>query len=354
VRRLLVPVSCALAQALSVVPGTGPDPAPAASAVASLVGLASGLLLVRRSSAPLLVLGGTVAGYLVQALLAGAVLPVAVGVAAFGLSRRALLGSDGSPRRDAALLLAAAAVVVVVAPVVTGSGLVLQYAVVLLLVVLAGLLVAQRDLRDAHARRELVQAERLRLSRDLHDAVGHGLSAITVQAGAARMAVTAGDDPAAVRALAEIEQAGRDVLREVRWLVTLLRDDGERPRLAEVPQLVDGARRSGLDVRLDVQGALDAVDHDAGEAVYRLVQEALTNVLRHAPGATTSLTVAVTDEVRVEVDDDGGGGPADAGNGISGMRERVSALGGTVEVGPRADGTGWSVACRLPLRAVAR
>jgi signal transduction histidine kinase len=358
VPRFLVPVACALVQALSITPGGGFDPSPASSLAASLAGLASGLLLLRRSSAAVLVLAGATAGYLVQAALTGAVLPVVLVVATFGLSRRALLRRDGGPRRDALSALAAAAVVVVVSPVAAGAELAVQYAVLLLVAALSGLLLAQRAVRDATERQQLVQAERLRLSRDLHDVVGHGLSAITVQAGAARLAVTAGEDRAAVRALAEIERAGRDVLREVRWLVTLLReDDGERPRLAEVPELVAGARRSGLDVRLDVHGDLGGVGRDVGEAGYRLVQEALTNVLRHAPGAAAAVVVEVAAELRIEVSDEGSAAAVDAAesNGLRGMRERVTALGGTVEAGPRrAAGVGWSVCARLPLRAVAR
>jgi signal transduction histidine kinase len=356
VRRFLVPVACALVQALSVTPGAGSDPSAASSAAASVAGLASGLLLLRRRSAAVLVLGGATAGYLVQAALVGPVLPVVVVVAAYGLSRWALLRPDGGPRRDALLVLAVAAVVVVVAPVAAGGDLAAQYAVLLLVATLAGLLPAQRAVRDATARQELVQAERLRLSRDLHDVVGHGLSAITVQAGAARLALAAGDDPAAVRALTEIERAGRDVLREVRWLVTLLRDDGDSPTLAEVPELVAAARRSGLEVRLDVHGDLDRVDRGVGEVGYRLVQEALTNVVRHAPGAAAAVTVDAAVELCIEVSDDGAAAPVDAseGNGLRGMRERVAALGGTVEAGPPVTGTGWRVLGRLPLREVAR
>lgn len=163
--------------------------------------------------------------------------------------------------------------------------------------------------------------------------------------------MTAGDGATAIGALTEIERAGRDVLREVRWLVTLLRDDDGSPGLAEVPELVAGARRSGLEVRLDVHGDLDAVDRDVGEAAYRLVQEALTNVLRHAPGATAAVAVVVTDELRVEVVDDGAAPPsgAAAGNGLRGMRERAAAVGGAVDAGPIGSADGWSVAGRLPL-----
>jgi signal transduction histidine kinase len=227
--------------------------------------------------------------------------------------------------------------------------------VLLLAAVLAGVLTAQRAARDAEARRELVQAERLRLARDLHDVVGHGLPAITVQAGAARLSVGAGDDRAASQALTEIEAAGRSVLREVRWLVTLLRDDAERPRLGEVADLVVDARRCGFGVELDVSGDLEGVDGDVGEAAYRLVQEAFTNVVRHAPEASVVVTVVVAADLRVDVVADGAvSTAASVGNGIRGMQERATALGGAVDAGPRRDAPGWSVSCRLPLRSAAR
>jgi signal transduction histidine kinase len=351
----MLPVACALAQALSVVPGGGPDPGPVAIAAGSVVGLTSGLLLVYRRRMPLPVLGAAAAGYLVQVLLVGAALPVVVVVAAYTTSRWALVDDEGRPRRSAMAVLTAAAGAVVAGQALVGAELWAQYTVLLLAAVLAGVLAAQRAVRDAAARRELVRAERSRLSRDLHDVVGHGLSAITVQAGAARLAVGAGDDPAAVQALTEIEDAGRAVLREVRWLVTLLRDDSDRPRLAEVSDLVAGARRCGVGVRLEIRGDLEVVDGDVGEAAYRLVQEALTNVVRYAPDADVDVTVVVDQDLRLEVIDDGAAPAAPrVGAGIRGMQERATALGGAADVGPRTDAPGWAVSCRLPLRTASR
>jgi signal transduction histidine kinase len=351
----MLPVACALAQALSVVPGGGTEPGPVVVAVGSVVGLTSGLLLVYRRRMPLPVLGAAAAGYLVQVLLVGAALPVVVVVAAYAASRWALVADEGRPRRSAVAVLTAATVAVVAGQALVGAELGAQYAVLLLAAVLAGVLAAQRSVRDAAARRELVRAERSRLSRDLHDVVGHGLSAITVQAGAARLAVGAGDDPAAVQALTEIEDAGRAVLREVRWLVTLLRDDSERPRLSEVPDLVAGARRCGIAVRLVTSGDLVGVDADVGEATYRLVQEALTNVVRYAPDADVDVTIVVADDLRLEVVDDGAAPAAPGvGTGIRGMQERATALGGAADAGPRPDGPGWAVSCRLPLRTASR
>ena len=138
-------------------------------------------------------------------------------------------------------------------------------------------------IQETARRREVIIAERLRLARDLHDVVGHGMGAITVQAGAARLAVAAGDATTATRSLLSIEDAGRGVLREVRWLVGLLREDNDRRGLRRHPR---PRRRPpaapACDVELEIAGDLTDSGTDTGEAGYRIVQEALTNVLRHS------------------------------------------------------------------------
>jgi len=136
--------------------------------------------------------------------------------------------------------------------------------------------------RHAEADREVeaarrVTEERLRIARDLHDVVGHGMGAITVQAGTGRMALAAGADDEVRRALLSIEQAGRGVLREVRWLVGVLRDRPDEVNLGDLPALADAARSAGFDVRMTVDGDLGSVPQPTGEAAYRIVQEALTN-----------------------------------------------------------------------------
>jgi signal transduction histidine kinase len=195
-------------------------------------------------------------------------------------------------------------------------------------------------------------AERLRIARDLHDVVGHGLGAITVQAGAARMAVVAGALDDATRSLLDIEAAGRGVLQEVRWLVSLLREDEEHPELVDVPTLVGDARRSGLDVALDVHGDLDGVPANVGEAAYRIVQEALTNVLRHAERKEAVVSIKITDTLDLQVLDRSPavGPPSEVqeGNGLRGMRERAAAAGGVLSTG-RTPAGGWSVHAELPL-----
>jgi signal transduction histidine kinase len=350
----LLPVACGLLQAVSV--GTGvPDRSPGATAAASLLGLASGLALFARAAAPSAVLAATVVGYVAQVLLEGPALPIAVCVMVFLVARGYRTDAHRPvhpPTWTGAALLAGLAGVT--APLLA-TGFRAEAAFYGLLCSLAaagGLMMALKAGRDAQRRTELVMAERLRIARDLHDVVGHGLGAITVQAGAARMAVGAGALEDATRSLLDIEAAGRGVLQEVRWLVTLLREDEEHPVLLDVPNLVSNARRSGLDVSLDVEGDLDEVPAGSGEVAYRIVQEALTNVLRHAQRKEAAVSIKVADMLDLQILDRGAsvGPPSDGveGNGLRGMRERAAAAGGVLSTGRGPDG-GWSVHLELPL-----
>jgi signal transduction histidine kinase len=219
-------------------------------------------------------------------------------------------------------------------------------------------LLGVRTTRALRRGEELVAAERLRIARDLHDVVGHGLGAITVQAGAARMAIAKGATDDATQAMLAVEAAGRGVLREVRWLVGLLREDTEHPALRDVPTLVGNARRCGMAVSLSVTGNLDAAPSPQGEAAYRVIQEALTNTLRHADGREAHVDIELGSELSVRVSDNGAGASdhaeaaeASVGNGIRGIHERVQALGGTARTG-RVAGLGWVVQARLPLGRV--
>jgi signal transduction histidine kinase len=120
------------------------------------------------------------------------------------------------------------------------------------------------------------------------------------------------------------------------------------PRLADLGELVDGVRASGLDVRVERSGPVTSLPGAVELAAYRIVQEALTNVTRHARARTVTVRLAYDDGVTVEVTDDGIGGSAPVGNGIMGMRERAATLGGTVDAGPRLDG-GFRVVAHLPV-----
>lgn len=225
----------------------------------------------------------------------------------------------------------------------------------------------QQRLADAHAEiatqhaqlaDQAVALERVRIARELHDVVAHHVSAMGVQAGAARR-VLATDADKAADALRHVEQSARDAIGELRSLVVTLRSDDDgtsaAPELSELPQLLDAAVTAGQRATLTVVGEERAVTPMVGLTAYRVVQEALTNARKHAgPNARVDVRVRyLADALEVEVADDGhGGGTGEhgAGAGVLGMRERVTALGGELEVGPRSRG-GWLVRARVPAPA---
>jgi signal transduction histidine kinase len=201
-----------------------------------------------------------------------------------------------------------------------------------------------------------VAEERLRIAREVHDVVGHGLATITLRAGVADR--LADRDPAEVRAsLRAIRQLSKESLAELSALLGVLRAEGEEraptPDLQALPRLVDGLRDAGMDVALDVDpNDGRAVPEVVAAAGYRIVQEALTNVARHAgPDASARVRLTRRDGVvEVEVRDDGRGavGPVRAGGGLTGMRERAAALGGRLEAGGAPSG-GFRVWASLPV-----
>lgn len=211
--------------------------------------------------------------------------------------------------------------------------------------------------RAAEARRAVVE-ERTRIARELHDVVAHRVSLMTVQAGAAK--TVAADDPeGASQAMEAVEKAGRQALDELRHLLGVLRPEAEaealgpQPGLADVPRLVDQLRAAGLDVSLAMDGAQVDLPARVDLSAYRIVQEALTNALKHAgPGARTRVRLHTNNRgVDIEVLDDGRGVTilTGAGQGIIGMRERALLLGGRFDVGPRPGG-GFQVVAHLPIR----
>ena len=202
--------------------------------------------------------------------------------------------------------------------------------------------------------------ERLRIARELHDVLGHHISLINVQAGVALHLMENGGDPEQARgALAAIKVSSKEVLREMRSTLGVMRDADEGaprgpvPGLAAVPELVGRIAEAGLPVRLDAADDLGDVGEHAGLAAYRIVQEALTNVRRHAPGAAAVVTLRRDgDDLLVTIVDDGPGrAPSDgSGRGIAGMTERAAALGGTLVAGPGENG-GFRVHAVLPVVA---
>jgi signal transduction histidine kinase len=208
----------------------------------------------------------------------------------------------------------------------------------------------------AEARRAVAE-ERTRIARELHDVVAHRVSLMTVQAGAAK--TVAADDPErASQAMHAVETAGRQALDELRHLLGVLRpeaDDealGPQPGLAEVPRLIDQFRAAGLEVALTMDGAQTDLPARVDLSAYRIVQEALTNALKHAgPGARTEVRLHTDSRgVDIEVLDNGRGGTilTGSGHGIVGMRERALLLGGRLDASPRPDG-GFQVVAHLPV-----
>jgi signal transduction histidine kinase len=206
--------------------------------------------------------------------------------------------------------------------------------------------------------RAAVAEERTRIARELHDVVGHAVTVMTVQAGAARMLVDSDPVGARERILA-VEESGREALAEMRRLLEVLRDDdgpgslGPQPGVADLDGLVAEARAAGLDVELAVEGEPVALPAGEALAAYRIVQEALTNARKHAAESHVEVRVRYSPgavELAVEngAADVVPGRAGDGGHGLIGMRERVGLYGGELDVGPRPEG-GFAVRARLPI-----
>lgn len=211
--------------------------------------------------------------------------------------------------------------------------------------------------REEEARRRASE-ERLRIARELHDVLGHHISLISVQAGVALHLMDKQPEQARV-ALSVIKDASKEALRELRSVLDVLRQVNEEPPrspssgLACLNDLIARTSEAGLQVHTKVSGDLKGLPASVDLAAFRIVQEALTNVMRHSGQTVSSvyvtrneqeLTLQIDNEVRSEVPRDG----INTGKGILGMKERVAALGGVVEAGPRPDG-GFRVFARLPL-----
>lgn len=330
--------------------------------------VASGALLWRRKR-PVEVLAVTMTAWGVS-LAFGFGGVAAQGIAVYGVGRYV------TDRRWSGYGVAASVAVTVVDAVRSGPLTEVPIAVFLTFALwYAGVRVRNRGERAALLARERVAEERrvlaeerARIARELHDVVAHRVSMMTVQAGAAK--TVAVDDPqAAVAAMAAVEQAGREALSELRHLLGVLRPDtesgglGPQPGLADVPGLVEKFQAAGLDVSLTTNGMVAGLPAQVDLSVYRIVQEALTNVLKHA-GPRTRTQVRLTIDGRhddqhlaVHVLDDGNGSPVLPGSsggrrhGIVGMRERALLLGGRLDASPRPGG-GFQVDAHLPVGSV--
>jgi signal transduction histidine kinase len=225
---------------------------------------------------------------------------------------------------------------------------------------------------EAERARQEVREERVRIARELHDVVAHTLAVITVQAGVGRRLMAKRPEEAAI-ALDSIETIGRTAQDELRVVLALLRDERigpaaltPAPRLVDIKELVHTVQASGTPVELRTSDADRQLSPALELSIYRVVQEALTNVVTHAPGARATVDLAVSDQaVRIEVTDDGGparlpgdvGSPdtvagPDLGHGIVGMRERTGAFGGWLVAEP-LPGRGFHVLAEIPLEGAA-
>ncbi|MEU6346977.1 sensor histidine kinase [Streptomyces sp. NPDC046977] len=226
----------------------------------------------------------------------------------------------------------------------------------------AARLVAAAVEREAAARAD----ERLRVARELHDIVSHGVTVMVLQAGAAQATLDS-DTGQAHTALDAVQDVGRDVVSELRRLLVVLRGTGgtsqgdpeQLPSLRNIDVLLTGVRTAGGRVEVAVDGDLGRVPAAVDVSGYRVLQEALTNAAKHAPGSTVSVRVEVgRDALRVRVSDDGRGTSrggrhtAGSGHGLTGIKERAELFGGTADTGPR-EGGGFGVDVELPLNGAA-
>jgi signal transduction histidine kinase len=340
--------------------------------IVPLIAVLSGPLLWRRTS-PLLVGCVVLGGIVVQGLVTGDTpegvpfiaiwVVVPYGIAAYAGRRRALIGLG--------VVLAAFAVYAIQNDdIVSGrAGDVWSGAFFLIVAVgawLAGAVVRGR--REAADLAEAAQAaradERSRMARELHDIVSHNLSVVVLQAAGAR-AQAAGDETT----LEKIERSGREALVEMRRLLGVLRRDDDQdevsptptPGIGELPRLADRLRAAGLEIEVKIAGDCAGLPPAVDLSAYRIVQEALTNTLKHA-GCDARAAVRITrepDAITIQVADDGAGRPpgnpsgTETGHGLIGIRERAAVFGGEVRAGARPEG-GFSIHARLPLQASAR
>jgi signal transduction histidine kinase len=217
---------------------------------------------------------------------------------------------------------------------------------------------ATRTSRQIEQRRRQSE-ERLRIARDLHDVIGHNMSLINVQASMG-LDLMDSQPERAQEALSAIKSASKEALDELRTMLTTLRSDGDAaprspaPGLDRLPELIEFTRAAGLSVEFEVAGEARPLPVAVHLATYRIIQESLTNVVRHAGRARVKVRVTYDEaEMRVEIDDDGscsanGSAAMGTGTGIAGMSERAAALGGDLDVGFRPGG-GFRVSARLPV-----
>ena len=320
---------------------------------AAIVLAALGTLpLLERRRRPVAVTLAVTAVVLVQVALAVWVVPLQLAVALFTLTSL-------RDWRETRLVAAGSVVAVAIAVLAAGAiefGAAAARVVFLVAAAFLGDSVRSRraEIRAIEERAERAAAlEQARIARELHDVIAHALSVIVVQAGAAEDAFEF--DPVRAREpIHAIDSAARAALADLRRVLGIIQAAGEyepQPGLGELDRLVDSVRATGLEVTLEVDGQLRKLPAAVDLSAYRIVQEALTNSLKHAQAEHVRVRVSYGDELELEIRDDGQGatnGVSQTGNGLVGMRERVALLGGRLEAGPDRGG-GYRVAAQIPV-----
>ena len=363
-RAWLTDVPLALLLLAGGVAAIGRDRYSASVFVLTVVGTAP--LAIRRRR-PALVLGIAAASALVLISLHAWILPLPLAVAVYTLtsvrdswSARAAVASVILVLGMAALLeggvefgAAAARVVLLVAAALLGDSVRSRRAYVSAIEEKAARLEGERETQVQRAAAE----EQARIARELHDVVAHALSVIVVQAGAADDAFEF--DPARAREpIREVDKAARAALADLRRVLGIVQTPDPyhpQPSLGQLDRLVDSVRATGLDVTLEIDGRRQKLSAAVDLSAYRIVQEALTNSLKHADAQHVRVRVRYGRDLELEVRDDGRGtGEAGSGdgNGLVGMRERIALLGGRLDAGP-ASGGGYRIAAAIPLEPVA-
>jgi signal transduction histidine kinase len=332
----------------------------AAAVVITIVGTAP--LLVRRRW-PTVVLGVTAVGALVLIAMHAWLVPLALAFAVYTVTS---MREWRQARTDVGVAIAAIAIAVLV-----DGGIEFGAAAARVVLLVAAALLGDsvrsrrayvRAIEEKAARLEReheTQAQRAaaeeqaRIARELHDVIAHALSVIVVQAGAADDAFEF--DPARAREpIREVDKAARAALADLRRVLGIVQDGSEyqpQPSLGQLDRLVDSVRATGLDVTLEIDGRRQELPAAVDLSAYRIVQEALTNSLKHAGAEHIRVKVRYGRDLELEVRDDGRGevaAPTDDGNGLVGMRERVALLGGRLDAGPAAGG-GYRIAAAIPL-----
>ena len=335
-----------------------------AGVAALMLGVGSALALLWRRRRPVEVVAVVTAAGVAEAIIGPWPLPFALGAALYTVASRPG-GRGTSPVAVAAIVAMAAVfaatgysqfgdiaarVVFLVAGWLLGDSIRSRRAYILEIEEKAERLEREREL---HVRRAAAE-EQARIARELHDVVAHALSVIVVQAAAADDVFEV--DPRLAREpIRAIELASRSALGDLRRVLGILQDDAEyepQPGLARLDALVEQVRATGLEIEFAVEGSPRPLPAAVDLSAYRIVQEALTNTLKHARAAHATVRVRYGRDLDLEIRDDGGGdvanGPSAGGNGLIGMRERVAVLGGSVATGPRPGG-GYSVSARIPI-----